>query len=64
MAPAHMAPVVAKGIELEKQVVLPVEENGAVGVVDPVGRRVEMELRLPGGNRFRGGRRGRRGLGR
>ena len=49
VTPAHVAPLVADGVELEEEIVLAVEEDGAVGVVDPVGRRAEVELRLPGG---------------
>ena len=49
VTPAHVAPLVAEGVELEEEMVLAIEKDGAVGIVDPVGRRAEVELRLPGG---------------
>jgi len=48
MPPAHVAPLVAEGVRLKKEMVLPVEQDGAVGIVDPVGRRAEVEFGLPG----------------
>ena len=47
VAPAHVSPLIAGGVELEEEMVLAVEEDGAVGIVDPVGRGAEVELRLP-----------------
>ena len=48
VAPAHVAPLIAGGVELEEEVILAVEKDGAVGVVDPVGRGGEVNLGLPG----------------
>ena len=49
VSPGHVSPLVGEGIVLEEEVVLAVEEDGAVGVVDPVGRGVEVYFGLPGG---------------
>jgi len=48
MAPTHVAPLVAERVVLEKELVLAVEQDGPIGVVDPSGRRVEVDLWLPG----------------
>ncbi len=59
VAPTHIAPLIARRVELEKEMVLAIEKDGSVGIVDPVGWRAEMELRLPLGS-WRGcGRSGR-----
>ena len=55
VTPAHVAPLIAGWVELEEEMVLAVEEDGAVGIVDPVGRRAEVELRPPGGCGLLGG---------
>ena len=49
MSPAHVAPLVTKGVELEEQMVSAIEEDWPIGIVDPVGRRGEVELRFPAG---------------
>ena len=49
MAPAHVSPLIAEGVELEEEMVLAVEQDGAVGIVDPVRRGVKVDLRLPRG---------------
>jgi hypothetical protein len=48
MTPAHVSPLVSQRIQLEEQVVLSVERNRPIGIVQPVGRRMEVNLRLPG----------------
>ena len=48
VAPAHVAPGVALGIVLVKEVVLAVEPDEAVRVIGPVGLRGEVELRAEG----------------
>src|SRR5882724_8543814 len=45
MVPVHVAPDGGVGVVLEKHVVEAVPENGAVGIVHPIFRREEMELR-------------------
>ena len=44
VAPAHVTPAVAEGIELEKEMILAVEVDQAVGIVGPVASRGKMEL--------------------
>ena len=48
VAPAHVAPAVAEGIELEEQMILALEVNQAIGVVSPIASGGKMELRAVG----------------
>ena len=55
VTPAHVAPLVAEWVVLEVELVLAVEQDGAVGVVDPAVGRIEVDARLPcGGFGWRG----------
>ena len=60
VSPTHVAPLICKGVQLEEEVVLAVEEDGTVGIVDPVGRGRKVNLRLPGGGKGGHRRSGRR----
>ena len=44
VAPTHVTPAVAEGIELEEQMIFAVEVNQAVGIVGPIASRGKMEL--------------------
>jgi hypothetical protein len=48
VSPTHVAPLIARGVQLEEEVVLAVEEDGTVGIVDPIGRGRKVNLGLPG----------------
>ena len=49
VAPAHVSPLIAERVELKEEMVLAVEQDGAIGIVDPIGRSIKVNLRLPGG---------------
>src|SRR6202020_1413144 len=44
MAPAHMPPLIAKGVVLEEQVILPMEVHQAVRIIGPIVLRREVYL--------------------
>ena len=46
--PSHVPPIRSLGVVLIKEVVLPVLEHKAIGVIEPTGRGGEMELRPKG----------------
>ena len=48
MAPAHMSPLVAERVVLEKKVVLAAEEHQSVGIVGPMLTRRKVDLRTVG----------------
>lgn len=51
MTPAHVAPLIAKGIQLKEKVVLAIEKDRSVWVVDPIRRGIKVNLWLPGRRR-------------
>src|SRR5688572_10113605 len=48
MSPVHVTPFVAVGVVLIEHVVIAAMENRAVGIVDPIGRRSDVEDRFAG----------------
>src|SRR5689334_21569356 len=44
MSPAHVAPLIAKGIELEEKMIFPMKINEPIGIVRPVLARREVHF--------------------